>query len=133
MSDYIPQAADVGTLTTGTFSGFWIETGTRSRADHVVIADGKGGCYEATPSKGVVHSPLSRYDGHPIAWDKHRDKTPEQRGREIYRRCADTEMPLDGSAVPDHFVAGAFNCLADISKLGWHADYATLFPPEGDE
>jgi len=61
------------------------------------------------------------------------DKTPEHRGRETYRRCAETEMPLDGSAVPDHFVAGAFNCLADISKLGWHPEYAKLFPPGGDE
>jgi hypothetical protein len=65
--------------------------------------------------------------------DQLAEKAPEYRGREIYRRCADTELPLEGSAVPDHFVAGAFNCLADISKLGWHPDYAALFPPDGDE
>jgi hypothetical protein len=56
-------------------------------------------------------------------------KTPAQRGREVYRRCIETEMPLEGSAVPDHFVGGAYNCLADISKLGWHPDYAARFPP----
>ena len=80
---YIPQAGDVGTLATGTFSSFWIQLGERSRADHVVVADGHGGCYEATPRKGVCHSPLSRYDGKPIAWDKHREKTLEQRIKAI--------------------------------------------------
>ncbi len=59
-------------------------------------------------------------------------KTPEQRGRELYRKCIDTKLPLEGSAVPEHFVGGAYNCLADTSKVGWHPDYATLFPP-GDE
>lgn len=56
-------------------------------------------------------------------------KSPQQRGREVYRRCSGTEMPLEGSVVPDHFVAGSYNCLADMSKLGWHPDYAALFPP----
>jgi hypothetical protein len=59
--------------------------------------------------------------------------TSQQRGREIYRRCADTKMPLEGSVVPDHFIAGSYNCLADISKVGWHPDYATLFPPSDNE
>ena len=76
--EYVPQAGDVGTLETGTFSGFFIELGTRSRADHVIIADGQGGCYEATPS-GVRHCSLAEYAGHRIAWDKRRIKTPEQR------------------------------------------------------
>jgi hypothetical protein len=64
--------------------------------------------------------------------DTFSSKTPQRRGREVYRRCSETEMPLEGSIVPNHFVAGSYNCLADMSKLGWHPDYATLFPP-GDE
>ena len=56
------------------------------------------------------------------------DKTPQQRGREVYRRCSETGVPLEGNEVPDHFVAGSYNCLADESKVGWHPDYATLFP-----
>jgi len=56
-------------------------------------------------------------------------KAPAQRGRELFRRCIETKLPLEGSTVPEHFVGGAYNCLADTSKLGWHPDYATLFPP----
>lgn len=59
-------------------------------------------------------------------------KTPEQRGRDLYRKCIDTKLPLEGSAVPEHFVGGAYNCLADASRLGWHPDYAILFPPGDD-
>lgn len=50
------------------------------------------------------------------------------RGRALYRRCAATELPLDGQALPGHFVAGAYNCLADARRLGWHPWYQTLFP-----
>jgi hypothetical protein len=52
------------------------------------------------------------------------------RGRALYRKCAATELPLDGQALPGHFVAGAYNCLADARRLGWHPSYKTLFPEE---
>ena len=52
------------------------------------------------------------------------------RGRALYRKCATTVLPLDGQTLPSHFVAGAYNCLADICRLGWHPRYQTLFPPE---
>jgi hypothetical protein len=52
------------------------------------------------------------------------------RGRVLYRRCAATTLPLDGQALPNHFVAGAYNCLADARRLGWHPSYQTLFPGE---
>jgi hypothetical protein len=52
------------------------------------------------------------------------------RGRAVYRRCAATTLPLDGQALPTHFVAGAFNCLADARRLGWHPSYSILFPEE---
>jgi hypothetical protein len=57
-------------------------------------------------------------------------KTAVQRGRDVYRKCSETDIPLEGNSVPDHFVAGSFNCLADSATLGWHPDYATLFPPD---
>jgi Lon protease-like protein len=53
-----------------------------------------------------------------------------RRGREVYRKCAATELPLDGQALPAHFIAGAYNCLADVRRLGWHPLYQTLFPEE---
>ncbi|MGJ5119424.1 ABC-three component system protein [Bradyrhizobium oligotrophicum] len=58
-------------------------------------------------------------------------KSPEQRGREVYRRCTNSVILLDGNDLPDHFVAGSYNCLADDMRLGWHPQYSTLFPSEG--
>jgi len=52
------------------------------------------------------------------------------RGRALYRKCAATTLPLDGQTLPSHFIAGAYNCLADGRRLGWHPQYQTLFPPE---
>jgi len=58
----------------------------------------------------------------------HRDEPT--RGRTVYRRCADTKLPLDGQVLPGHFIAGAYNCLADLRQLGWHPSYQTRFPQE---
>jgi hypothetical protein len=52
------------------------------------------------------------------------------RGRTLYRKCASTVLPLEGQPLPGHFIAGAYNCLADASRLGWHPQYLDLFPPE---
>ena len=114
MSDYIPQVSDVGTLATGTFSGYFIQLGERSKADHVVIADGKGGCYEATPS-GVRHCSLEEYKDHPILWDERRLKTPEQRAigiaiceqylntRYMWRACVIIALGILHIPVPKFF------------------------------
>jgi hypothetical protein len=48
------------------------------------------------------------------------------RGRQSYRRCAQLQAPLDGRAVPGHFVHGCYNGLADLLRLGWHPDYQSL-------
>ncbi|TPE59746.1 hypothetical protein FJQ54_12470 [Sandaracinobacter neustonicus] len=50
-----------------------------------------------------------------------------ERGRRVYRRCSAVELPLDGQTLPSHFIAGAFNDLANGLKLGWHPAYASLF------
>ena len=50
------------------------------------------------------------------------------RGRTLYRKCTATELPLDGRTLPSHFVAGAYNCLADLCRLGWHPRHKALFP-----
>jgi hypothetical protein len=52
------------------------------------------------------------------------------RGRAIYRKCASTELPLDGRSLPSHFIAGAYNCLANVRRVGWHPGYFNLFPEE---
>jgi hypothetical protein len=58
--------------------------------------------------------------------DLHADKNAPSRGRLIYNRCAQLQAPLDGRAVPGHFVHGCFNALADLMRLGWHPDYQSL-------
>jgi hypothetical protein len=52
------------------------------------------------------------------------------RGRTLYRKCAETTLPLEGHVVPSHFIAGAYNCLADVRRLGWHPHYLTMFSLE---
>lgn len=58
--------------------------------------------------------------------DLHGDKEAAVRGRLIYRRCAQMEPPLEGRVVPDHFVHGCFNALANMRRLGWHPEYLSL-------
>lgn len=62
--------------------------------------------------------------------DTHAAKDEASRGRAVYRQCTNTTLPLDGLALPSHFVAGAYNCLADMRRVGWHPSYKTLFPEE---
>lgn len=76
---YNPKAGDIGIMQTKGIVGYMIQFGTRSRTNHVVIADGKGGIYEAKPRQGMCHSPLSDYDGIRIGWSKDYPLTAKQR------------------------------------------------------
>nr|WP_278423164.1 ABC-three component system protein [Brucella anthropi] len=60
--------------------------------------------------------------------DTHGHLVPTHRGRQLYRRCAELQMPLEGQTLPSYFVAGDYNCLADERKVGWHPDHLSLFP-----
>lgn len=62
--------------------------------------------------------------------DLHGDKDAAIRGRLVYRRCAQLEAPLEGRAVPSHFVHGCFNALADSQRLGWHPEFKALLDEE---
>ena len=64
--------------------------------------------------------------------DLYPDRPTPMQGRLIYRRCAGHQVPLEGRAVPGHFVHGSFNDLADRRLLGWHSDHETLLD-EGTE
>ncbi|TPK97636.1 hypothetical protein FJ567_18880 [Mesorhizobium sp. B2-4-16] len=87
----------------------------------------------------IVEDSLSDFDDqlvrqHKIARDEIEDTCTNVdepgRGRTLYRRCAATTLPLDGRTLPSHFIAGAFNDLADLRRVGWHPLYQTLFPLE---
>ncbi len=58
--------------------------------------------------------------------DIHSGKDPVVRGRIVYRQSAQMQPPLDGRAVPSHFVHGCLNTLADAQTIGWHPDYLEL-------
>jgi len=58
--------------------------------------------------------------------DLYFDRIAAVRGRLAYRRCSLMEPPMEGRAVPGHFVHGCFNELADTRRLGWHPDFDNL-------
>jgi hypothetical protein len=62
--------------------------------------------------------------------DLHSDKPTAVQGRLIYRKCAQYQAPLEGRAVPGHFIHGSFNDLADRRRLGWHMDHQRLLDGE---
>ena len=64
--------------------------------------------------------------------DLHGEKSPAVQGRLIYRQCAQHLAPLEGRAVPSHFVHGCYNDLADRRRIGWHGDYLTLLEHGGE-
>lgn len=87
----------------------------------------------------IVAASLDEFDGELLREHKNArdeiedtlaDKTNAQRGRALYRMCARARLPLEGRALPGHFIPGAFNDLAEERRLGWHPDYKTLFPDD---
>lgn len=56
----------------------------------------------------------------------HANLPPSSKGKLIYGRCSSLQLPLDGKAVPAHFVHGSFNHLANNLRLGWHPEYQSL-------
>ena len=64
--------------------------------------------------------------------DVHVGRQPHERGRRLYRRCAESPMTLESAPLPPHFVAGEFNHLAQSRDVGWHPSYESLFPKDSD-
>ncbi len=98
----------------------------RTNADKVYWAD-EG--YILEDSFDELDRQLERQ--HAIARDEIEDTMAEAaesaRGRAVYRKCVSTVLPLEGQTLPSYFVAGAFNCLSDSCRVGWHPRYKTLF------
>lgn len=62
--------------------------------------------------------------------DMHGTLVAPARGRHIYRRCLAVHVHLEGLTLPDHFVPGTFNSMANALRVGWHPDYLSLFPED---
>lgn len=59
---------------------------------------------------------------------------PPKRGLLVYRKCCQTTpIPLQGRVVPDHFMTGTLNDLANRYDIGWHPDYLALMQQEQEE
>ncbi|RTL61473.1 MAG: hypothetical protein EKK42_35105 [Pseudonocardiaceae bacterium] len=99
----------------------------RTISDKVTWADE---CVVVANSFDELDSQLERQ--HTISRDEIEDlmssKSEATRGRALYRKCTAIQLPLEGRSLPSHFIAGAYNCLADCRRLGWHPHYQTLFP-----
>ena len=74
---YQPQLGDYGCVQTNGVIGFLIQLGTVTKYNHAFIYVGDGKIIEATPRKGVILSPVSKYTN--IAWNQHEEKTVAQR------------------------------------------------------
>jgi hypothetical protein len=84
----------------------------------------------------IFANSLDELDGqlerqHTIARDEVEDMMASvsevRRGRALYRKCVATQLPLEGRTLPSHFIAGAYNSLADGLRVGWHPNYQHLF------
>ena len=74
---YKPQLGDYGVVQTSGFIGWLIQLGTLTKYNHAFIYVGDDQIIEATPRRGVILSPVSKYEN--IAWNQHEAKTDAQR------------------------------------------------------
>ncbi len=58
--------------------------------------------------------------------DEMHTQNTQRRGRMLYRRCLDIQRTLENNPLPDYFVGGEYNALANIPRIWWHPDYQTL-------
>lgn len=57
----------------------------------------------------------------------------EERGLLLYTRCCVADqIPLEGRVVPQHFLPGSLNSLAERSEIGWHKDFQTLLAKDDE-
>ena len=74
---YQPRVGDYGVVSTKGIVGFFIQLGTFSKENHAFLYVGHDAIIEATPRKGVVISPVTKYSN--IVWNRHETLTVEQR------------------------------------------------------
>ncbi|MFY0311173.1 ABC-three component system protein [Leisingera sp. D0M16] len=102
-------------------SDYLLATGDRTRwAEEGLVFEGSMNEYDSgllrrhenlRTEVGLSHSALSA----------------EQQGLLLYAKCcSSTQLPLEGRVVPDHFMPGSFNNLAERREIGWHADFDIL-------
>lgn len=64
----------------------------------------------------------------------HSTLEPPKLGLLVYHKCCQaTPVPLQGRVVPDHFMTGSFNDLANRNEIGWHPAYLKFMKREPEE
>ena len=61
----------------------------------------------------------------------HGSLDPSAQGRLLYSRCATNTAKLEGREVPNHFLPGCYNDLADRLELGWHPTFQSILQTSG--
>ena len=74
---------------------------------------------------------LQRYEMTKLEIDElHGDLEFAKQGKLLYGRCVSTTASLEGRDVPNHFVPGSYNGLADRLVLGWHPNFTSILDDE---
>jgi hypothetical protein len=115
------------TITRATSDYLWASANRTKWADEGKVYDGSFDPYEDALIRrhanidnevSLTHSSLRALD----------------RGAIIYNQCCRTyPIPLEGMVVPEHFLPGTLNQLADRLKIGWHPDYKLLIKEKEDD
>lgn len=83
---YEPKHGDFGIIKSNGIAARLIQLGTISRWNHAFIYLGDGVIAEATPSKGIIISPVTKYNK--IAWNQHQELTDDQRSQIVNKANA---------------------------------------------
>ncbi len=55
----------------------------------------------------------------------------KEQGRLLYSKCCQSSsIALEARVVPEHFMSGSLNALADRREIGWHPDFDKMLDDE---
>lgn len=106
-------------------SDYLLATGDRTRwAEEGAVFEGSMKEYDST----LLRRHQNLQTEVDLSYDALNDK---QRGLLLYTKCCGSnQIPLEGRVVPEHFMPGSFNNLADRREIGWHSNFDSLLDDE---
>lgn len=107
-------------------SDFLRSTGDRTRwAEEGIVFEGSMHDYDSALLRR--HQNLKKEVGL-----SNKSLSEKEQGRLLYVRCCDSApIALEARVVPEHFLSGSLNALADRREIGWHPDFDKLLDEEG--
>ena len=62
-----------------------------------------------------------------------KDLSDKERGHLLYLKCCGADSPpLEARVVPNHFMPGSLNSMADRNLIGWHPNYKAVLGEEDE-